>query len=95
MDSLTHRQKECFDFVAAYIKRTGGVAPASQEIERALRTGHSNAWRLVNQCVERGWLTKKTGLQRTLAVNVDARHDPSEIAAVQVNEILGDTGSPA
>jgi len=95
MDSLTYRQKECFDFVAAYIERTGGVAPAVGEIQRALQTGYTNAHRLVNQCVQRGWLTKKTGLQRALAVNVNARRDPSEIAAIQVNEILGDAGSPA
>ena len=70
-NSLTYRQKEAFDFVSNFIDTTGGVAPTCQEIAKGLKTTASNAQRLTEELVARGWINKKPKAQRTLSINVD------------------------
>ena len=48
---LTHRQKECLDFIEGYIASTGGVSPTYDEIKTSLgiksRSGvHQLLWAL-------------------------------------------------
>ena len=54
---LTHRQKECLDFIEGYIASTGGVAPTFREMQGGLGAKSKDTiHKLLQQLAERGFI---------------------------------------
>lgn len=74
MLGLTARQKELVDFIAAYTRRTGGVAPSYAEMMQALGVRSKNRIHdLLKKCEERGAVTRLPARARSVAL-ADQKH---------------------
>lgn len=54
---LTAPQKQAFDAIIAFVA-SHGIAPSIEALASELQCGKTNAWHLVEQLHERGWLQR-------------------------------------
>lgn len=72
---LTPRQRECKDFIAAYIARNAGVSPSYEEIRYSLRLeSKASVARLITGLEERGHIERIPHRKRTIKL-IDEAHE--------------------
>lgn len=68
---LTKKQLKCFNFIKSYLKKKN-LSPSYDEIRKAVGLLSKNSvYNLVNQLIERGYIIKLKGRNRSLSINGD------------------------
>lgn len=66
---LTRRQQQVFDFIAAELARTGGVAPSYAEIQKHVGLkAKSNVHNILNRLVARGVIRRLPARSRAIEI---------------------------
>jgi DNA-binding MarR family transcriptional regulator len=65
---ITERQRDLLRFIQTYTSETGGVPPSYSEMAEHLGVVKSNIHRMVNGLEERGRITRRSGLTRSIMV---------------------------
>lgn len=67
--TITHKQREVLDFVAAYIKTSNGVAPSLAEIAAKIDAkSSSSVHRILADLEARGWIKRIPHKSRAIMV---------------------------
>lgn len=86
---LTHKQKECHDYIRGYIADHGGVAPSHDEIMAALKfSSKGNVSRLIDALEERGVLRRMRHRSRALEIIPTARPQVPHVTYTRANAQL-------
>lgn len=84
---LTPRQRECKDFIAAYMARNAGVSPSYDEIRQALGlSSRSHVLRLITGLEDRGHLEREPFRHRTLKLIDEANEVAVEHVLTMVEQ---------
>lgn len=68
---LTKKQLKCFSFIKSYLKKNK-LSPSYDEIRKAVGLASKNSvYYLVNQLIDRGYIDKLEGKNRSIAITND------------------------
>lgn len=68
---LTQKQLKTFKFIKSYLKKNK-LSPSYEEIRKAVGLASKNSiYNLVNQLIERGYIIRLKGKNRSLSINGD------------------------
>ena len=68
---LTKKQLKTFKFIKSYLKKKN-LSPSYEEIRKAVGlASKSSIFNLVNQLIERGYIIRLKGKNRSLSINGD------------------------